>query len=179
MTTGVALIVASIGWSITAGGPLASTDHDEPAGRRSVVLAVATEPHPTSQALDTAAAEDLRRAREVLRAWDRKRAAAYQRGSVAELRHLYVGSATADVRVLRSYLRRGYVVAEMRMQLLDVRVLGGRPGEWRLEVTDRLAGAVAVGHGERLVLPRDRASTRTLVLRRGADGRWRAAGVRG
>jgi hypothetical protein len=180
MAAGIALTGVLSGWSMPAGGPPESTDHREPAGGRSVVLAGVTEPHRADRALGTVAAEDLRRARNVLRAWDQKRAAAYALGSVAQLRDLYVeAAAAADVRVLRSYLRRGYLVEDMRMQLLDVRVLARRPGEWRLEVTDRLAGAVAVGHGERLVLPRDRASTRTVVLRHGADGQWRAAAVRG
>jgi hypothetical protein len=44
-------------------------------------------------------------------------------------------------------------------------------------VTDRLAHAVAVGHGTRVPLPRDAASTRRVVLRRVA-GEWRVAVVR-
>ncbi len=115
----------------------------------------------------------------VLRGWDEARAAAYASGSVAELRELYVGGAGAsDVRLLRSYLRRGYRVEGMRMQLLAVRVLAHGPGRWRLRVTDRLAGGEAVREGERLALPRDRASTRTVRLARGDDGRWRVVSVR-
>ena len=116
----------------------------------------------------------------VLREWDEARASAYASGSVAELRELYVGGAGAsDVRLLRSYLGRGYRVEGMRMQLLAVRVLAGGPGRWRLRVTDRLAGGDAVGHGQRLPLPRDRASTRTVRLERGRDDRWRVVSVRG
>jgi hypothetical protein len=44
-------------------------------------------------------------------------------------------------------------------------------------VTDRLAGGVAVGHGERLHLPHDRASTRIVRLARAGSGRWRVARV--
>lgn len=116
----------------------------------------------------------------VLRRWDRRRATAYASGSARALRELYVGDAGAgDVRLLRSYLRRGYRVEGLRMQLLAVRVRHHAAGRWRLRVTDRLAGgAVAVGYGERVALPRDRASVRTVVLRRGGDGRWRMAAVR-
>ena len=117
---------------------------------------------------------------EVLREWDEARAAAYATGSVASLRELYAARAGAsDVRLLRSYLRRGYRVEGMRMQLLAVRVLAHGPGRWRLRVTDRLAGGHAVGYGERLALPRDRASTRTVRLERGRDDRWRVVSVRG
>jgi hypothetical protein len=116
----------------------------------------------------------------VLREWDRARAAAYATGSVRSLRELYVaGAGEADVRMLRSYLRRGYRVESLRMQLLAVDVLRHRPGAWSLRVTDRVAAAAAVGYGERVALPRDRASTRTIELRRDRSGAWRVAGVRG
>lgn len=116
----------------------------------------------------------------VLRAWDRARSAAYAAGSVRALRRLYVGRAGApDVLLLRSYLRRGYRVEGIRMQLIAVTVRAHGPGRWLLRVTDRLAGGEAVGHGERVALPRDRASTRTVRLLRGADGRWRVASVSG
>ena len=65
------------------------------------------------------------------------------------------------------------------MQLLAVRVLAHGPGRWLLRVTDRLAGGEAVGYGVRVALPRDRASTRTVRLARGDDGRWRVVAVRG
>jgi hypothetical protein len=116
----------------------------------------------------------------VLRGWDAARAAAYASGSVAALRELYARDAGAsDVRLLRSYLRRGYRVEGMRMQLLAVRVLADGPGRWLLRVTDRLAGGEAVAYGARVALPRDRASTHTVRLVRGQDGRWRVAAVRG
>ena len=116
----------------------------------------------------------------VLRSWDRARAAAYAAGSVTALRQLYAdGAGATDVRVLRSYLHRGYRVDGMRMQLLAVSVRKHEPGTWVLRVTDRLAGARAVGHGEPVGLPRDRASTRTVRLERGPDDRWRVVSVRG
>lgn len=116
----------------------------------------------------------------VLRGWDEERAAAYASGSVADLRALYVpGSAAgdADVEVLRSYRSRGLRVEGVRMQVLDVAVLDRGPRWWRLRVTDRVSGAVAVADGVRQPLPRDTATTRVLELRR-IDDRWRVASVR-
>ena len=46
---------------------------------------------------------------------------------------------------------------------------------WRLAVTDRVAGGVAVGRGRRLALPRDHADTHVVTLMRGGDHRWRVA----
>ncbi|HET6624933.1 MAG TPA: hypothetical protein VFG63_00955 [Nocardioidaceae bacterium] len=117
----------------------------------------------------------------VLHAWDGARADAYAAGDVAGLRSLYVdGSAagTSDVRMLRGYLARGLRVTGMRMQLLAVEVLARAPRRWRLRVTDRLDGAVAVdAAGARTVLPRDRATTRELTLVQRA-GSWKVAAVR-
>jgi hypothetical protein len=119
------------------------------------------------------------RAAAVLRAWDEARAGAWAAGSVGALRRLYVGGAGAsDVRLLGAYLERGLRVRDLRVQVLALDVLHRRPREWRLRVTDRLAGGTAVGaDGARQRLPRDRATTRSLVLRR-VDGRWLMAAVR-
>ena len=118
---------------------------------------------------------------DLLRAWDVQRSAAYAAGSSRMLRDLYVagsGAGASDVRLLRDYRERGYRVVGMRMQLLALRVLEERPDRLRLRVTDRLDGAVAVGEGRRLTLPRDRPSTRTVTMVRGTDGAWRVAAVR-
>jgi hypothetical protein len=120
-------------------------------------------------------------ASDVLRAWDAARADAFADGDVAVLRSLYVdGSAagTSDAALLRAYLRRGLRVEEMRMQLLAVEVLREERRLLRLRVTDRLAGAVAVGEGTRVPLPRDAASTRVVELRRAPGEPWRVATVR-
>src|SRR4051794_31356979 len=115
----------------------------------------------------------------VLRGWDRRRAEAYAAGSPVRLRALYVrGAGSSDVHLLEGYRSRGWRVVGMRMQVLAVAVSSREPGRLRLRVTDRLAGAVAVRAGERVRLPRDRASTRTVTLVRGSDGMWRAAAVR-
>jgi hypothetical protein len=121
-------------------------------------------------------------ASDVLHAWDAARADAFADGDVAALRSLYVegsDAGTSDVALLRAYLRRGLRVEEMRMQLLAVEVLREERRLLRLKVTDRLAGAVAVGEGTRVALPHDAASTRVVELRRSPGGRWRVATVRG
>lgn len=121
-------------------------------------------------------------ASDVLRGWDRARARAFAEGDVVALRRLYVdGSAagTADVRLLRSYLRRGLRVEDMRMQLLRVEVVHEDRARLLLRVTDRLAGAVAVDEDTRIPLPQDAASTRVVELRRPRpDVLWRVAVVR-
>jgi hypothetical protein len=121
-------------------------------------------------------------AADVLRAWDRRRAAAYASGSVGALRSLYVARSSAgraDVRVLRGYRTRGLVVRGMRMQVLSLAVLQRDDATWRLRVTDRLTGAVAVrpSRGGEVVLPDDAPSTRTVTLVRGDDGVWRVSEV--
>lgn len=127
-----------------------------------------------------AAGPDEAPAAELLRAWDAQRSAAYAAGSVRMLRDLYVagsGAGRSDVHLLRGYRARGYRVVGMRMQVLALRLLEERPDRLRVEVTDRLDGAVAVGADSRLTLPRDRPSTRTVTLVRGADGAWRVSAV--
>lgn len=127
-----------------------------------------------------AAPRTARRAVDVLRDWDRARSRAFADGDVAALRRLYVpGSAAgrADARLLRGYLRRGLRVEDLRVQLLAVDVLDRDPDRLRLRVTDRVARAVAVGERGRSVLPRDRATTRDVELRRDAGGTWQVVGV--
>ena len=124
---------------------------------------------PTGDAVEAAA---------VLRKWDAARAAAWAAGSVSALRRLYVGGAgERDVGLLRDYRRQGLVVDGLRMQVLRLDVLRHRPGEWRLRVTDRVAGGVVADRdGHRRPLPRDQATTREVVLVRGATG-WRVSEV--
>lgn len=116
----------------------------------------------------------------VLRAWDGRRARAWARGDLRGLRDLYLpGSAAGrrDAAMLAAWTGRGLRVRGMRMQLLAARVRARSARRVEVVVTDRLAHAVAAGHGTRLPLPRDAASTRTVVLRRLA-GEWRVATVR-
>ncbi len=116
----------------------------------------------------------------VLHSWDRRRATAYATGSTTALRDLYVPGSEAgtnDLRVLRAYRARALRVSGMRMQVLALSVIESRPGWRRVQVTDRLVGAVAVHAGRRVRLPQDRASTRVVTMMRGADHRWRVASV--
>jgi hypothetical protein len=108
----------------------------------------------------------------VLHEWDDRRAAAWASSDVAGLRSLYVaGSPTgrADAAMLQAWHERGLRVGRMRMQLLDLDVRRASDARLDLVVTDRLAGAVAVGPGVRLPLPRDGATTRRVVLVRAGD----------
>lgn len=119
-------------------------------------------------------------ASDVLRDWDAARASAFARGDATALRALYSGASragTSDLAMLRAYRARELRVRGMRMQILSLEVLDRTPRRLRLEVTDRLVGAVAVGDGQRLVLPRDRPTTRVIELRR-SGGSWRVASVR-
>jgi hypothetical protein len=118
----------------------------------------------------------------VLRDWDRRRAAVWADGDAESLRRLYTRRApagTADLALLHAYAARGLVVRGLRMQLLAVRVLVDRPRRLELEVTDRLAGGTAVLATDSAVswpLPADTATTRVLVLRRLGE-RWLMARV--
>ena len=116
----------------------------------------------------------------VVRAWDDERADAWARGDPRRLAALYTPASVAgrrDVAMLRAWTARGLVVRGLRTQLLSVRELGRTASTWRLLVSDRLVGGVAVGSGARWPLPRDGASVRTVRLRL-LDGRWRVAAVR-
>jgi hypothetical protein len=115
----------------------------------------------------------------VLHDWDDRRAAAWSAGDVAGLDALYVpGSAAGrtDVAMLRAWSARGLVVQGMRMQLLDLDVRRASDARLDLVVTDRLGGAVAVGPGVRLPLPRDGVTSRRVVLVQ-REGEWRVADV--
>jgi hypothetical protein len=119
------------------------------------------------------------RALAVLHAWDVRRAAAWARGDLAALGRLYVpGSAAgrADVAMLRAWSARGLRVRPLRMQVLSARVLARSGDRLVLDVTDRLARAVAVGPTGQVALPRDEASRRVVVMQRSA-GEWRVAEV--
>jgi hypothetical protein len=115
----------------------------------------------------------------VLGAWDVRRAAAWAAGDEAALAALYTDGSAAgrrDRAMLGRYGARGLRVRGMRMQVLGGKVRSRTAGRIGLVVTDRLAHAVAVRRGTRVVLPRDRATRRTIVLRRVA-GEWRVAQV--
>jgi hypothetical protein len=116
---------------------------------------------------------------EVLRRWDRQRAAAWASGDPGRLSALYTPRSEAgrrDRAMLRAWAARGLVVRDLQTQLLSVRQLSRTRSTWALLVTDRLAGGVAVGRGTVRPLPRDEPTTRTVRLRL-VDGRWRVSAV--
>lgn len=114
------------------------------------------------------------RASRILHAWDDRRSAAWQAGDLGQLRRLYApGSSTAavDVRRLRRWVDRGYVVRDLQTQVLRLRVVSQRPRRLVLTVTDRLVGGEASGHGRVVSLPRDGPTRwRVSLVRRG--GPW-------
>ncbi len=117
--------------------------------------------------------------RDVLRGWDGRRAEAWASGDPDLLRSLYTRRSAAgdrDVAMLRRYLDRGLSV-RLRTQVLSTRVVTETDRRLVLLVTDRLASAVAVGRGRRVVLPTDEPSTRRITLTRAAAGAWRVATV--
>jgi hypothetical protein len=116
---------------------------------------------------------------EVLHAWDAARASAWRRGDPAALAALYTADAEAgraDRRLLGAYADRGLRVTGMRMQVADVEVERTEADRIVVVVTDRLVGAVAVGRGRRVALPRDGWSVRRVVLVREGNV-WRVAAV--
>jgi hypothetical protein len=116
----------------------------------------------------------------VLHEWDDRRAAAWATGDAGDLRSLYVAGSPAgraDVAMLRAWHDRGLRIEGMQMQLLDLDVRRASAERLDLVVTDRLTGAVAVGPGVRLPLPRDGFTSRRVVLVE-REGEWRVAQVR-
>lgn len=117
--------------------------------------------------------------REVLRAWDERRAAAWAGADVGALRALYVEDAAAgrrDVRMLRSYVARGLSVRGMSTQVLAFEVLEAGDDILEVRVTDRVVGAVAVRDDDETTLPVAAPQERRVTLQR-QDGRWLVASV--
>ena len=116
---------------------------------------------------------------EALRAWDAHRAEAWARGDVRLLSTLYTRDSVAgrrDRAMLRAWLARGLVVRGLQTQLLEVREVRRSASMWRLIVTDRLVGGLAVGTRVRRPLPHDAPTTRTVELRR-VSGSWLVSSV--
>jgi hypothetical protein len=133
------------------------------------------EPVPSGAGASAPAPAARESALAALHDWDVRRSAAWATGDLDALARLYVGrsrAGAADLDLLRRYTARGLVVRGLAMQVLRARVLVARPRLLELEVTDRLAGAVAVRADDPRSarrLPAGAATTRRLVLRRPAD----------
>ncbi|MDQ4055453.1 MAG: hypothetical protein M3237_22555 [Actinomycetota bacterium] len=142
-------------------------------------LAVVVNPTAQPRSEEASARSDHGPALAALRAWDAGRARAWASGDVTALRSLYTRSSAAgerDASMLRRWWGRGLRVAGMETQVLAARVVDHSDDRLVLVVTDRLARAVAIGQGRRVVLPSDGATTRTVTLRL-VDGVWRVASV--
>ena len=86
----------------------------------------------------------------MLHAWDARRADAWAHGDAGALRSLYVRvrrPGRADVRLLRAYGARGFVVRRLVTQVFAVSVLQRDPATMRLRVFDRVAGGEVVHDG--------------------------------
>lgn len=161
-TFGVAavIVVAVIGLVMT--GLLRSTPGAE---RRSSPAPEPAVPRPSTMTV-TEAVSSL----SVLRDWDRARSAAWARGDTAALSRIYLeGSRVGerDVAMLRRWVGRGLQVRRLTMQVLSVELRVRTDRRIVLDVTDRLADAVAtpIGGGGGRALPRDGLTTRRLAFR--------------
>ncbi|TIC79881.1 hypothetical protein E8D34_19625 [Nocardioides sp. GY 10113] len=115
----------------------------------------------------------------VLHTWDRRRARAWARQDAAALGSLYAPGSVAgarDAAMLGAWAERGVRVRGLRIQLLGIEVRQHGPRRLVVVVTDRVVRGRGVGPGGVVRLPRDRESTRRLVLVRPA-GRWLLAGA--
>lgn len=175
LLAGVTVALSLLLWQVRPGSD-DGTDGDRPDGDRAAVP-TAGEPREVVGARTTA---PVSRAVEVLHSWDEQRARAWARGDLSALRRLYTagsGAGEADRDMLKSYLARDLVVADLRTQVLAATLRDRGPDRITLEVTDRLAGGVAVGDAVAVPLPRDRATRHTVELvRRG--GAWLVREVR-
>lgn len=136
-------------------------------------------PRDVGEAREAVGVPDVAAPLAALRTWDAGRARAWASGDVEALRSLYTETSAAgerDASMLRRWSRRGLRVEGMQTQVLAARVVERSPDRVVLVVTDRLARAVAVGGGRRVVLPGDAPTTRRVTLRLGGSG-WRVASV--
>ncbi len=118
--------------------------------------------------------------REVLRAWDAARAAAWAAGDPERLAALYTAGSVAgrrDVRLLERWSARSLHVTRLEPQVLALVVEDASATRLVLRVTDRLATLRAEVDGEPVRLPRDGPSTRRVVLERAGGTAWRVASV--
>ena len=152
------------------------------AGGAALVPADDPADHPADRSVRSSAAADRTGPIAVLRTWDDERAAAWRAGDLRALDRLYApGSRTgrADRTMLRAWLDRGLRVTGLRMQVAAAQVQRADDRRLVLQVTDRVsAGAAAVRPGVDWPLPRDRWTTRRVVLVRVGE-RWRVAEVTG
>ena len=123
----------------------------------------------------------LRHALAVLHAWDERRSQAWAGSDERALAALYVrrsSAARTDVRLLRSYTARGFVVRRIVTQVFGLRVLRTTPDRLIVRILDRVAGGEVVTPDSTVPLPSTHPVVRRIVLARVA-GEWRVASVSG
>jgi hypothetical protein len=149
-----------------------------------VLLVVALAALPASAAGTDASSSrgaEVRHALTVLHEWDAQRARAWAGSDERALERLYVRGSTAtraDVRLLRSYTARGFVVRRIVTQVFGLRVLRRTPHRLVVRLLDRVAGGEVMTPDGVVPLPSTRPVVRRIVLVRVADA-WRVASVTG
>ena len=149
-----------------------------------VLMAVALVVLPASAAGADASREhgrQVRHALAVLHAWDERRSRAWASSDERALAALYVrrsSAARTDVRLLRSYTARGFVVRRIVTQVFGLRVLRTTPDRLVVRILDRVAGGEVVAPHGTVPLPSTRPAVRRIVLTR-IGGVWRVASVTG
>ncbi len=122
---------------------------------------------------------DVRRVLTLLHGWDEEREHAWAADDETALELLYVpgsAAARADVRLLRSYRARGFVVRRLVTQVFGVRVLRSTADRIDVRVLERVAGGEVVTQDGVLPLPSTRPVLRRIVLRRVA-ATWKVVRV--
>jgi hypothetical protein len=117
----------------------------------------------------------------VLHGWDARRVQAWTGSDEQALRALYVPGSTAaraDVRLLRSYTARGFVVRRIVTQVFGLRVLRSTPHRLVVRLLDRVAGGEVVTPERTVRLPSTKPVVRRIVLER-LRGGWVVASVTG
>ena len=116
----------------------------------------------------------LRHGLDVLHDWDSRREAAWAASDPSRLHRLYTPGSSAgraDVRLLRAYAVRGFVVRRLETQVFAVRVLRMTPRRITLRVLDRVAGGVLTSAGKRRPLASTRPALRDVTFQR-LGGDW-------
>lgn len=113
---------------------------------------------------------------DVLAGLDTARSRAFRDGDPAALRQVYTAGSTAlraDQRLLSRYAEQGLRVEQLRMDVVDLRLLDRTAGRAELRVRDRVRGGRVVDReGRATALPADDISDHSITLVRTPDG-WR------
>ncbi len=135
--------------------------------------------HPGPPSVHLVDTQPVRRGLELLHDWDARREAAWAASDLGRLRLLYEPDSSAghaDVRLLRAYTARGFVVRRLETQVFAVRPLRSTARVITLRVFDRVAGGEVVSGGKPRLLPSTRPALRdvTFVL---SGETWRVSEV--